>query len=143
MTMLPSAMDPKAAKRFENNRVQAAQANTLGQAGKAAFHTNVNRSNGRLQQLMAPTQNVGGQPSINQGSTVDSSVPPEAMQMQMQQPDPAETIKNNLDLEYFLSSPAVQQQISRSRLRKYFIRNSSGVDIDVASDALSNLLQGT
>lgn len=149
--MLPpnSAMDPKAQKRFSNDRTRAAQANVVGQAAQSAFHTNVNRSNSRMQQLMG-TAHTGVQPSINQVATTSPTVASEGSQNGwgggelMPPADPVETIQNNLDLENFLASPAIQQAMARSRLRRYFKRNDpSGVNTDVAADALSNLLNGT
>jgi hypothetical protein len=130
-----SGMDPRAEKRFNNDRTKAAQSALMGQSAKSSVPSpSVRRASPKvLNQQSAPVSNTtpmgGGElPAPPMGAMPEFSV--------------EETITNNMDLEKILSSPELQESIARSRLRKYFKRNDpSGVVTDVAMDALSNMLQ--
>lgn len=141
-----NGMDPKAQKRFANDQTKAAQSALMGQAAKQAIpvqsaRPRVTGSPVPLQKNPAPPTPGGFSPSATQAAPVSG---PQLPVMPQQQPSLQETIQNNMDLESFLSSPTVQQALSRSRLRRYFKRNDpTGVVNDVAADALSNLLHNT
>lgn len=142
-----NGMDPKAQKRFDNDRTKAAQSALMGQAAKQAIpnpsaRPRVNSSAVSLQQNSVSSTPGGFSPSATQAAPV--SGPQQQSPVMQPQFTVQETIQNDMDLESFLSSPTVQQALSRSRLRKYFKRNNpSGVVNDLAADALSNLLHNT
>lgn len=131
-------MDPRAAKRFANDRTKAAKSTLLSQSAKSSIpNPSMNRvSSG---QRPAPMQQ---QPQQTSPMSSISSVPGTPMAPMAPPISVEETIDNDLALEKFLSSPEMQQSIARSRLRQYFKRDDpSGVVTDVAADALQNMLQ--
>lgn len=140
---LNQLMDPKAQKRFDNDRVRAAQANLTSPAAKSSLHTSVNRGVNRTPgkpQMEAPPVNLlgGNTPGVPQ---VTAGMSPGNLGGANETMDIEQTLKNDLDLDMFLSSPELQQSMARSRLRQYFKRNQpSGAQFDIASDALGNLL---
>lgn len=140
-----NTMDPRAAKRFNNDRTRAAQSALMGQSAKSSIPDPSMRGASNRPQAMQQQQPVQQMPQANppmQQHTAQlpgQSAPDVASIPQF---SPEETIQNNMDLEKFLSSPEMQQSIARSRLRKYFKRNDpSGVANDVAADALQSMLQ--
>ncbi len=147
MTYLSNGMDPRAQKRFDNDRTRAAANSLATQAARlSAPKPNVQQNNARqpvapVENQQMPQQPVQSSMPVQQQPVNNQPVTQQPVRQQAPQ-ELAMTIENNINLEKFLSSPEVQQSMARARLRQYFKRNdpNGGVQ-DVGLDALSHLLQ--
>ena len=133
-------MDPKAQKRFDNDKIRAKQGTMLSDAARSSLRTKSQPVRQAVPQQPQQPQQAIQLPSAQAPSSQAMMGGLDSL-MAGSVPDLSETIQNNMDLERLLSSPNIQQLYTRSRLRKYFKRNDPNSTLtDIGTDAVNDLI---